>query len=259
MGANGETAPGTPNWVVLATPDAARSTPFYAGLFGWKVGEGDAGFSTLELDGDVVAGLLQLPEEAKAAGASARWLVYLAADDIGDRLEKVRPAGGTILAAAFDVPGAGRMAMAADPTGAEFGLWEPWGHRGAEVTGVPGALTWAELYTRSRAQAAGFYEQVFGWQVEEVRAGEESYITCSVDNRPVAGMMVMGAAWGGTPSHWLPYFAVSDCDGAAATAVGLGGEVAGPPHDTGAGRLAVLRDPLGALFFVVTEAAATGG
>ena len=39
---------------------------------------------------------------------------------------------------------------------------------------------------------------------------------------------------------------------------GLGGEVVSPPDDTGAGRLAVLRDPLGALFLVVAEAPQAG-
>jgi len=66
-------------------------------------------------------------------------------------------------------------------------------------------------------------------------------------------MMQMSAAWGDTPSHWMPYFATADVDAAAALADTLGGEVAGAPHDSGAGRLAVLRDPLGALFFVVAE------
>lgn len=145
--------------------------------------------------------------------------------------------------------------MVTDGTGAEFGLWEGWGHAGVAVTGEPGSLTWTELYTRSRAAASGFYSAVFDWVVEEVKAGEESFITCSLDGRPVAGMMQMSAAWGETPSHWMPYFAVTDADEAATLADGLGGEVPGAPHDTGAGRLAVLRDPLGALFFVVAEKA----
>ena len=252
----GSSAPGTPNWVVVATPDAPGTGAFYEGLFGWDVNNQNGGFSTLELGGDTVAGLLALPDDAKAAGATARWLVYLAADDVTKLLDKVQPAGGTILAPAFDVPGAGRMAMVADATGAEFGLWEPWGHDGAEVTGVPGSLTWAELYTRSKAAAANFYTTVFNWEVEEVTAGKDSFITCSIDGTPVAGMMVMSAAWGATPSHWLPYFAVADCDASAALAKTHGAEIAGEPHDTGAGRMAVIRDPQGALFFIVAEAAA---
>ncbi len=140
--------------------------------------------------------------------------------------------------------------MAADGTGAHFGLWEAGTHPGAQVTGQPGALTWAELRTRSRASAAGFYETVFGWEVQSVQSGAEAYITCLLDEMPVAGMVELGAADGQSPSYWMPYFAVVDCDVAASLADALGGEVCAAPHDAAGHRLAVLRDPLGALFYV---------
>ncbi|MGH8907960.1 MAG: VOC family protein [Egibacteraceae bacterium] len=249
-----ETYPaGTLCWTVMVTPDATRTAAFYSGLFGWQAADASAGFASLQLGGREVAGLLQLPEATGAAEASSRWLVYLASDDIGRHLAKVEAAGGRILAPAFDVPGAGRMAVVSDPVGAEFGLWEGWGHPGAGVMGDPGSLTWAELYTRSRAAAARFYSAVFDWAVEEVRAGQETFITCSIDGKSVAGMMKMSAAWGDTPSHWMPYFAVTDVDEAVTLADGLGGETVAAPHDTSAGRLAVLRDPLGALLIVVVE------
>jgi hypothetical protein len=236
----------------MATPDAETSVAFYSRLFGWKV-SGPGGYTTLQLDGLDVAGMFQLPDEARQAGAAGRWLVYLATGDIGKQLDKIRPAGGTILSPAFDIPDAGRMAMVADATGADFGLWEAWGHPGAAVMGKPGSLTWTELLTRSRAAAASFYTAVFGWEVEAVQAGDETFITCSLNGTPVAGIMEMSAAWGDTPSFWMPYFAVSDTDAMASLAVTLGGEVATPPRDVGNGRLAVLRDPLGALFYIVTE------
>ena len=243
--------PGMPCWVVVATPDAVTTAAFYSRLFGWNATEGSAGFTTP--DGRDAAGLLQLPEAAREAGAPSRWLVYLATADINAALKKVGPAGGSILAPAFDVPGAGRMAVVTDATGAELGLWEAWGHPGVGAAGEPGALVWTELYTRSRAAASSFYSAVFDWVVEEVQAGQASFITCSLDGRPVAGMMQMSAAWGETPSHWMPYFGVADADEAASLAAGFGGEVRADPRDTGGGRIAVLRDPLGALFFVVAE------
>jgi hypothetical protein len=247
--------PGTPCWVVLATPDAARTGPFYAGLFGWSAPAGDGGFDTVECDGREVAGVLPLPAEAAEAGAASRWIVYLATDDITHSLNAIHSTGGEILAPAFDVGDLGRMAVVADGTGAQFGLWEAGTHPGAEAMGEPGSLTWAELRTRSRASAAGFYEAVFGWEVQSVQAGAETFITCLLDEEPVAGMVELGAADGQTPSYWMPYFAVGDCDAAATLADGLGGEVCEEPHDAAGRRLAVLRDPLGALFFVVSEGA----
>jgi predicted enzyme related to lactoylglutathione lyase len=236
--------------VVLVSPDTVRTGEFYADLFGWSEPAPGGGFDTIDRDGDEVAGALQLPPETAAAGAASRWLIYLATDDIGAALEHIRPAGGEIVAPAFAVGELGRMAMAADRTGAHFGLWQAGTHPGAQVTGQPGSLAWAELRTRSRASAAGFYEAVFGWEVQSIQAGAEGYITCVLDGRPVAGMVELGAADGQSPSYWMPYFAVVDCDAAASLAEQLGGEVCAAPHDAAGHRLAVLRDPLGALFYV---------
>jgi predicted enzyme related to lactoylglutathione lyase len=246
--------PGTPCWVVLATPDGERTSPFYTGLFGFSSAQPGV-FATVSCEGRDVAAVLPLPAEAADAGAASRWLLFLATDDISRTLSQLRPSGGEILAPAFDIGDLGRMAMVADGTGAQFGLWEAHSHPGAEVMGPPGSLTWAELRTRSRASAAGFYQAVFGWEVQSVQAGAEAFLTCVLDGEPVAGMVELGAADGRSPSYWMPYFAVGDCDAAAALADGLGGEVCEAPHDTAGRRLAVLRDPLGALFYVVSEGA----
>jgi len=95
--------PGTPCWVVLVTPDAARTGPFYAGLFGWSAPPASGGFATIECDERDVAGVLQLPAEAADAGAASRWLIYFATDDAARSLEAIRPAGGEILTPSFDV------------------------------------------------------------------------------------------------------------------------------------------------------------
>ncbi len=51
--------------------------------------------------------------------------------------------------------------------------------------------------------------------------------------------------------HWLPYFAVADADATAATASEAGGTVLMEPTSIGdVRRIAVLRDPQGAVFGV---------
>jgi predicted enzyme related to lactoylglutathione lyase len=60
----------------------------------------------------------------------------------------------------------------------------------------------------------------------------------------------------GVPSHCLVYFAVADVDASAEKAKTLGGKWMVPPSDIpGAGRLAVLQDPQGAVFAILTFAA----
>jgi predicted enzyme related to lactoylglutathione lyase len=57
------------------------------------------------------------------------------------------------------------------------------------------------------------------------------------------------------PPFWLVYFAVGDCDQAVATASALGATVMQPPFDIPPGRMAVLADPVGAVFAVLALAA----
>jgi predicted enzyme related to lactoylglutathione lyase len=55
------------------------------------------------------------------------------------------------------------------------------------------------------------------------------------------------------PSHWLPYFAVTNVDTSAQKAGSLGAKTYVPPTDIpGTGRFAVLADPQGATFAVMT-------
>jgi hypothetical protein len=64
-------------------------------------------------------------------------------------------------------------------------------------------------------------------------------------------MQPITEAWGPVAAHWLPFFAVDDCDGTAAHAQALGALVKLPPTELPRmGRFAVLEDPQGAAFGV---------
>jgi predicted enzyme related to lactoylglutathione lyase len=54
---------------------------------------------------------------------------------------------------------------------------------------------------------------------------------------------------------WHVYFAVEDCDAACAKVTELGGSVVTPPEDTPYGRLATVKDPMGATFKLMTPPA----
>lgn len=82
--------------------------------------------------------------------------------------------------------------------------------------------------------------------------GATSYTTFFVGERRVGGMLQMTEAWGESPSHWMMYFQVADCDASAALAERLGGAVLFAPRDIPpVGRFAVVRDPQGAVFSIV--------
>jgi predicted enzyme related to lactoylglutathione lyase len=146
----------------------------------------------------------------------------------------------------MDVMEEGRMAVLQDPSGAFFSVWQPGKHRGMEAAHGVGTLTWAELYTDNIEAAKPFYPSVLGVNARDVMGGE--YTLLEVDGKSAAGMM--GAPTG--PSRWTLYFEVADVDATADQAVSLGAtEVT--REDSPAGRFAVLIDPQGAAFNVMTS------
>ena len=91
----------------------------------------------------------------------------------------------------FDVFDFGRMTIAQDPTGAVFGIWQAREHIGAQVANEPGTLNWNECQTNDPEKAAAFYQEVFGYEIDEapmVEAGEV-YRVLKVDGRGIAGIM----------------------------------------------------------------------
>ena len=248
-------APGTPMWVDLGTSDIEASKRFYSGLFGWEsedMGEEAGHYHMFKLRGKNVAGVGPLMMD----GQPVAWTTYISTDSADDTCAKVKTAGGKVFAEPMDVMDAGRMAIIGDPTGAVFGLWQSNRHTGAEIVNEAGALCWNELSTRDTDGAKKFYTEVFGWG-EETHKGEMDYTEWKVRDKSVGGMMNMtGIVPDQVPPHWLTYFAVADCDAAAAKAKELGGKLMTEPRDIPQGRFAVVTDPQGGTFAIIQLKAA---
>lgn len=155
----------------------------------------------------------------------------------------------------MDVGPEGRMAIAQDPTGAVFGIWQAGNHKGAELVHEPGAMDWCEVNTKDSEAARGFYTTVFGLESRLLEAPmPTTYHTLHHASLPgdgaAGGVLQMTEAWGDLPPHWMVYFGVESPDTAAAKATELGGKCLHGPFDTPYGRMAVLQDPEGAVFSV---------
>ncbi len=85
--------------------------------------------------------------------------------------------GGTVLLAPGDVGGLGRMCIAADPTGAAFGVWQAGDHIGAGIVNEPGGLTWDDLRSPDPDTARAFYAAVFGHRMEPLPDAGPDYAT----------------------------------------------------------------------------------
>src|SRR5262249_4595906 len=140
--------PGTPSWVDLGAPDIDTAGRFYGDLFGWTFEsagpvEETGGYGMVTLRGKNVAGLGPQMGPSQPPYRST----YVSVADVEATLARVEVDGGKILMEAMDVFEAGRMAIIADPTGAQLSLWQPKEMIGADVVNEPGAFCWAELNT----------------------------------------------------------------------------------------------------------------
>jgi hypothetical protein len=241
--------PGTPSWVDLGSPDIAAAAAFYTGMFGWDAPEGPpetGGYRNCTYKGRPVAGI-----GPQMAEGPPYWTTYVAVADADAAAAKVTAAGGTTLLAPMDVMSFGRMAVFMDPVGAAFSIWQAGDHVGAGLVNEPNTLCWNELACRDPEGAKSFYGAVFGWtpQTDEATG---PYVMWNLNGRVVGGMMPMDENFPAeVPPHWMPYFAVDDTDASAARAADLGGEVVMGPMDLPVGRMAVLKDPHGAVFSII--------
>lgn len=252
---------GAPCWADLNTPDLQGAQRFYGRLLGWTFDEGDpemGHYAMCRKDGKTVAGIApKMPGQ----DMPTVWSVYLKSPDVEATARKIAEGGGTILAPPMDIPGAGRMLFALDPTGAAFGAWQPASHTGAELHEESGSMRWHEVNTREGARADAFYSALFSYTLQPIGDGKSfDYTVFNIDDKGWFGRMQMTAEWGDLPPHWMTYFAVDDCDKATVMVTELGGKVMHGPFDSPHGRIAVVHDPYGAVFSIIdpkTTAAAT--
>jgi predicted enzyme related to lactoylglutathione lyase len=246
-------AEGTPCWVDLGVADIPKAKAFYGALFGWQISDGPpeaGGYSMCEIGGRPVAGI---GPQMGPAEMPATWTTYLATPDAAASGARITAAGGQLMMEPFDVMDVGRMAIATDPGGAAFGIWEARAHTGIRLANEPGSLIWSENLSRSFDANKAFYGAVFGYSFGDIGAPGMKYATLDLDGRPVGGIGEIGADQpASTPAHWGTYFAVADTDAAAAKAAELGGKLLAPAWDSPYGRMAMVSDDQGAVFALMS-------
>ena len=116
-------------------------------------------------------------------------------------------------------------------------------------TGMP---IWYELLTTDVDAATRFYGDIVGWTATPMPspAGGPPYTILEMDGTGVAGL---AQPMGDIRPGWLAYFHVADLDAKLEEVTRAGGAVRMPPYDIpGVGRMALVADPQGVAFYLMT-------
>ncbi|GHF78688.1 hypothetical protein FHX82_004465 [Amycolatopsis bartoniae] len=234
---------GTPCWVDVQVPDPKRAAEFYGPLLGWEFSD-QGGYLIALREGRGAAAIGQRPP-----GGLSAWTTYLAVENADKTAAAIVEAGGRLMLEPGDVGPAGRLALAVDPAGAVFGIWQAGSTTGVQIANVPGTLVWNECLTRDYEGGKAFYEAVFGYSYDALPGGY-AYSTLKVDGNIVGGIGELTSPE--VSPHWSTYFGAADTDATVEKALSLGGSVLRPAEDSPYGRSAQLADDQGVPFNVIS-------
>ena len=115
---------------------------------------------------------------------------------------------------------------------------------------IPGVPCWVDSSYQDPESVMPFYRELFGWEFTAMDTPGERFFIATIHDDSAAGLGELPVGHPPVPA-WNTYIAVTNADEAVAKAQAAGGEVVAPGFDVvDAGRMAILKDPQGALFCV---------
>ncbi|WP_369382812.1 VOC family protein [Streptomyces sp. cg36] len=243
---------------MLLTRDLDAATAFYGAVTPWDFDTRTAGSDRYVRASRQGVPLADLVVSRAVPTVVARWSVFFIVDDAAVAADMIRDLGATVGLGPTDL-GSGRLALATDPAGASFGVWEEdsaprWTGAGPSSRGAP----YAELHAPDIFNSAVFYGRLFNWDRRDQGRYDLTYtderIVLRIDDHialTLTGDVPAVSVHPAQAPQWRPYFPVPDVDDTAARAVSSGGSVVESPHQSAYGRTATLADPQGGVFTVV--------
>jgi len=112
----------------------------------------------------------------------------------------------------------------------------------------PGTPSWVELGTNDTAGAKAFYTSLLGLTAVDNPMSEEMVYTILQKGEETAAGLYQNRE---APPNWLSYISVASADESAAKATSLGAAIIAEPFDVmEMGRMAIIKDPQGAMFAI---------
>lgn len=221
---------------ITATSAADREglVAFLCGVFGWEfevTGPDTGNYTMLRLAGVDVAAVGEQP------AGGGRWVTYLSTPDIDAAVGRVRDSGGQVFLEPMTIMRAGAMALALDPVGAVFGLWQPDLFAGFPDTVTPGCPEWFHHGSQSPDAAAAFYARAFDLEV----IGGEGDVMLGRDGR---GYFSLGRNAADRPADLRPVILVDDLAVVEDRVANAGGEIYASRIEVPGGFATTFADPV---------------
>ncbi len=245
-------------WYDLMTPDVAASSKFYSHVIGWTIADSGVpgmDYAMITQGTHQVGGMM--PPPPSTVDMPPMWNGYIYADDVDAAAAKATTLGGSIFQAPMDIPGVGRFAVIADPSGATFLLFKnSGGENPAPVAdGTLGHIGWRELMSNNWEQAWDFYSGMFGWTKDmAMDMGSMGTYQMFKSGGDLIGGMMTKPAEDRRPPHWNFYFNVDSAEAAVARAKSMGAKITFGPMQVAGGNWALNGiDPQGAAFSLLSK------
>ena len=112
-----------------------------------------------------------------------------------------------------------------------------------------GSILWTDLTVPDAVAVSGFYEAVVGWKSVGLNMGgyQDFCMVPPGGRKPAGGICHARGENKGLPAQWLVYITVADLRASLKACVAKGGAVVAPPRNMGGAKMAVIRDPAGAV------------
>ena len=241
-------------WYELMTPDPPAARAFYRSVVGWNPVDAKMpgmDYWMFQMGEAQVAGVMELPEQARSMGTPPSWIGYVAVSDVDAAAAQVKAKGGTVHVPPTDIPTVGRFAVAADPHGAVLSLFKsanPDQDLPLEPE-KPGHVGWHELHAGDLESDFAFYASLTGWVKKEAMDMGEMGVYQTFG----AGDVTLGGMMNKMPNmpvpFWTYYFNVGNIDEAAERVKAAGGQIMfGPEAVPGGSFILHGSDPQGAGF-----------
>jgi hypothetical protein len=114
---------------------------------------------------------------------------------------------------------------------------------------IIGSVNWFDLTVSNATEVRDFYTNVVGWKSSGFDMGgyEDFCMNTPAEGKTVAGICHARGKNAKLPPQWLIYITVKNLAASLKKCRALGGKVVVKPHAASHGRIAVIRDPAGAV------------